>query len=193
MNANRHTRESLRNQVFVAITFSALRYDNNSKASLCVLEVKGVQGMKFTSIPSIRDYVRYQKAMREPLIPKREALQISQAPQSHSESLRAKLKSGQELTPDELEYLRNHDPDLYGKAVKAAQERKAYESSMRQSRTKSELNTLHNQTLARILKVYKHGDPEEAMMQVSAIQDAHRKFMQSDEYAALDTAPNDKA
>ena len=49
-----------------------------------------------------------------------------QDPDSASvEAIRAKLKVGKKLSPAELKYLREHDPELYAKAVRVALDQEA--------------------------------------------------------------------
>lgn len=130
--------------------------------------------------------VRLPQAMRESVVQQSVNLKSNNASKSDTESLRAKLKAGKELTPSELEYLKVHDPDLYSKAMTVTQEREAYKSSLRQCRTRNEAVKLHGQALTRVLHGIKNGDPDEAIMRANAIQDTHRQFLQSDEYASLD-------
>lgn len=139
-----------------------------------------------TNYPGRRDAVRLPNVMTKSVVPKTGALPSRTISQNNTETLRAKLKSGQKLTNAELEYLKSNDPDLYGKALKAQQDREAYESSLRRCRTKSEVNALHDQTLMNMLKRNHNSDSEETMMRASAMQDSHRTFVQSDEYASLD-------
>ncbi|MBO9610086.1 MAG: hypothetical protein J7639_29275 [Paenibacillaceae bacterium] len=146
--------------------------------------------MNITSNPMPRNYVRLPQTIEVPRTQPGAALPVNATPVSDADSLRAKLIAGQELTPAELEYLKQHAPDLYHKAVKVAQERESYKSSLSQSRTKNETIELHNQTLTRVLAEVKNSDADEIMMHVNAIQDTYRTFVHSKEYAKLEWEKN---
>jgi len=101
------------------------------------------------------------------------------------EAIRTKLRAGKKLSPAELDFLREHAPELYSKAVRVAQERDTYEQSLRRSRTKEEVTVKQNRKMAQVATYIKSCDPEEAEMLVNAIQDANRNYKRSDEYAKL--------
>lgn len=105
-----------------------------------------------------------------------------------TEAIRAKLRAGQTLTPAELNYLQKHDSELYGKALRADQDRQTYEHSLRQCRTKSDVHGLHMRKMTLLMSELKHADAEEATIRTSAIQNADIKFRQSRDYAKLPTA-----
>jgi hypothetical protein len=112
--------------------------------------------------------------------------QIGQDPEARTvEAIRSKLKAGKKLSPAELDFLREHSPELYAKAVRVAQERDAYEASLRASKSKAEVEAKQNRMLARVAGMMKHCDPEEREMLVNAVQDVNRSFRCSDEYKKL--------
>jgi hypothetical protein len=96
-------------------------------------------------------------------------------------SIRAKLKAGKKLSPAELDFLRENDPELYAKAVKVALERQAYESALRSCEDREEVENLRAQQLASAAK----SDPEEGEMRRNALSDVDRAFRRSQEYAKL--------
>lgn len=103
-----------------------------------------------------------------------------------TESIRAKLQAGPKLMPSELTYLQSHAPDLYSKAVRAEQERYAYESSLRQSQSKEEVRGLYTRKMLMLAGSLKRGDAEEAGIRMSAIREANMSFTQSGDHARLD-------
>ena len=112
---------------------------------------------------------------------------MAQDPESRTvEAIRTKLKSGKKLAPAELDFLREHSPELYAKAVRVAQERDAYEASLRASRSKAEAEAKQNRMLGRVVELVKRCDPEEAEMLVSAFHDVNRSYRRSDEYKKLE-------
>ena len=102
------------------------------------------------------------------------------------EAIRTKLKAGKKLAPAELDFLREHAPELYAKAVRVAQERDAYESSLRASKSVAEAELKQNRMLARVAGIAKHCDPEEAEMLVNAVRETNRSYRRSDEYRKLE-------
>ena len=111
---------------------------------------------------------------------------VGQDPEARTiEAIRSKLKSGKKLSPAELDFLRKRAPELYAKAVRVAQERDAYEASLRASRSKAEAEGKQNRMLARVANLIKHCDPEEAEMLVNAVKEVNLDYKRSDEYARL--------
>lgn len=109
-----------------------------------------------------------------------------QDPDSASvEAIRAKLKAGKKLSPAELKYLREHDPELYAKAVRVALDQEAYEKTLRRCEDREEAERVRSQKLARFANLAKRMDPEEAEMTANAISETDREFFRSVEYAAL--------
>jgi hypothetical protein len=102
------------------------------------------------------------------------------------EVLRMKLRAGKRLSPSELDFLRECAPDLYAKAIRVAQQRDAYEKSLRQSQSKAEADQKQNQQAALLAGTLKNCDPEEAEMLMSAIHDASRRYRNSDAYEKLE-------
>lgn len=138
--------------------------------------VGSIQSLWFQQVKKAS--AKYQKASPLP--------STGQDPESRTvEAIRTKLRTGKKLSPAELDFLREHAPDLYAKAVRVAQDRDAYEQSLRQSRTKEEVTQKQNRKMAQMASLLKNCDPEEAEMFVNAIQDVNRKYKHSDEYEKL--------
>lgn len=66
-------------------------------------------------------------------------------------SITHKMDSGENLSPAEMEYLREKYPDLYDKAMKLAQEKKAYEEALRRCETKDDVRALHMSKVAQTM------------------------------------------
>ena len=112
---------------------------------------------------------------------------MAQDPEARTvEAIRTKLRAGKKLAPAELDFLREHAPELYSKAVRVAGERDAYEASLRASRSTAEAEAKKNRMMARLAALTKRCDPEEAQMLVSAIHDVNRSYRRSDEYKKLE-------
>jgi len=101
------------------------------------------------------------------------------------EALRTKLRAGKKLSQAEMDFLKEHAPELYAKAVRVARQREDYERSLRQSQSKREADQKQKQQAILTAEQLKHCDPEEAEMLVNAIRDAERKYKNSDEYSRL--------
>lgn len=111
-----------------------------------------------------------------------------------------KLDMGEELSPEELDYLRQKNPTLYQKAVQAAAERRSYEQALKRCKTKEDVERLKlthlGQSLSRVQQV--SNNPAIPLSKklaiclaenakVKGIERVTRAFMQSGEYAALET------
>lgn len=139
--------------------------------------------MQFPTMQSIRQLSYIPTTTKEPSEPKIESVAHERAAPSKLENLREKLKSGKRLTEADMEYLKSHDPQLYSKSLTLDMERANYDNAVRQCRTKRDVNAFHTQTLMSISKLSQ--DPEDTLMRVSAVQDSHRSFVRSNEYASL--------
>lgn len=113
-------------------------------------------------------------------------------------AIAAKVQSGGELTAEEIEYLKEHDPQAYQDYVAAKQEKEAYERELKNCRTKEETDRLKMNKLGNFMAQAKsiasnpHIPKEKKveLMQklngrVSDLQKAHMKFVQSQAYENL--------
>jgi hypothetical protein len=135
-----------------------------------------IQSLWFQQVKKASE--KYQKASPLP--------NVERDPEARTvEAIRTKLLAGKKLSSVELDYLREHAPELYEKAIRVAQDRDAYETSLRQSKSQEEVDRKQNQKMIQMVNAMKHCDPEEAQMLMNAIQDANRKYKHSDEYSKL--------
>jgi len=101
------------------------------------------------------------------------------------ESIKNTLKLGKKLSTADMEYLKKHDPNLHSQVMTISMERKAYESALRQSRSKEAVNNYSMNHLMAIAGQLKGSTSEEQLMRANAIQEAHLEFIRSSQYAAL--------
>ncbi len=115
-------------------------------------------------------------------------------------AISSKLKSGNALTPEEIEYLQKNAPELYREYREIQAEKEAYEKQLKNCKTKEEVDTLKVNKMNSILSQAKSvvNNPnipkgkklelaEKFLMKVMGIQDIHMKFVKSGQYAKLPT------
>ena len=120
-----------------------------------------------------------------------------QAVGTRVEMITTKMKSGIELSGDDLEFLKANAPELYEKAVQIAQERKQYEEALARCKTKDDVQRLNTQRLSAYMnegQAIMHSNMTRAQkmekmeflgMRVNAIRNEHAKFVASPEYEKL--------
>lgn len=139
-----------------------------------------------------------QERMRDPTMAKGNTSSLRELQkQDRNKQLNAitvKLKSGQKLSGQEMEYLRRYSPALYEKAVKIRQERDQYRESLRKSRTKEDAEQKKAQKLQELstelqaaIDAKDTGKAEMIQMRMNAISNEHSEFVQSKAYAELPT------
>ena len=84
-----------------------------------------------------------------------------------------------------MDFLREHAPELYIKAVRVAMERDEYERALRRAKTREEVERLQHLQMANLTDRLRHLDPEEGEMLVNAIADVNREYQNSDEYKEI--------
>ena len=116
---------------------------------------------------------------------------------SEISSIDTKLKSGQELSDAELEYLKENCPDLYKEAMDIKHEREAYEAELRACKTKEEVERLRENKiqgyLSQINSIKGSSMPKAAKtsallkiaMRINAISNEHMQFISTNDYAEL--------
>lgn len=114
--------------------------------------------------------------------------------------VQAKLMSGKKLSAQEMDYLRENNPELYKKAKSIEMEREAYERELKQCRTKEDVERVKmahaTAALARVKDIesnpnipkgQKLGLIMEQLFKTKALGDVERKFMESGDYKRLPT------
>ena len=120
--------------------------------------------------------------------------------QNETADIYNKLKSGGTLTPDEISYLKEYDPEALSKYQEAQAEKKAYERQLKGCKTKEEVERLKLNRMGNFAAKAKSivNDPYipkskklELMNQlnneVCVIRDAHHEFTKSRAYQELPT------
>ena len=110
----------------------------------------------------------------------------------------SKLMSGAKLTPEDMETLRRHSPELYQKAVRIQREREAYKKALENSRSKEDVERLRMQKLneftteigairgnSNLSTEEKREQLEFLHMRMMAILDEHAAFTQTAKYQSL--------
>lgn len=111
-----------------------------------------------------------------------------------------KLRSGKKLTSEELEYLKNHDPQKYQKAREIEMERQAYEQDLKRCKTKEDVQRLKMTKVAASLstvnsvknnpnipKAQKLALIMQENQRMNAINEATDEFVKEGGYAKLPT------
>jgi len=118
-------------------------------------------------------------------------------------AIESKLMSGKKLSGVDLEYLKEHAPELYEKAIKIMRERAEYERELSRAKSKEDVDKIHQrkmqQFVAEARAVAKSSmsaaDKIDAMktiqMRMFAILDEHLDFMQSEDYQKLPDKSDD--
>lgn len=115
-------------------------------------------------------------------------------------SISNKLRSGQELTPEEVQYLQRNNPAMYKEYQEIKSEKEAYERELKNCRTKEDAERLKinkmNGYLAQaksvmnnpnIPKGQKKAIMEKILGKTMGIENVHMKFVNSARYASLPT------
>ncbi len=117
-----------------------------------------------------------------------------------SRQIDLKLNSGQKLTAEEMEYLRQHDPQTYQKVRTIEAEQKNYENELKKCKTKEEVERVKMMHTANSLNAVNSimnnpVIPEEKKLELvmnehrknQALQETTKEFIESGEYAKLPT------
>ncbi len=135
---------------------------------------------------------------------KKQADEIRQANKDGSSKLQAqidlKLKCGQSLTAEEMEYLRKNDPESYQHVKSMQAEQKQYEEELKRCKTKDEVERvkmLHTAGSLNAVNSIMHNPaiPEEKKFELvmrehhknAALQQSTKEFVESGKYAKLPT------
>ncbi|MCM1101555.1 MAG: hypothetical protein NC079_08085 [Clostridium sp.] len=119
--------------------------------------------------------------------------------------LDAKLKSGQELTAEEIEYLRRNDPQALKEYEEIRQQRKAYKEALRHCDSKEEVEQLKlskmGQFMAQAKKISnnpnipksaKKAALEKILKFIACVQDEHLAFEKTLQYQQLPEKEGDE-
>ncbi len=112
----------------------------------------------------------------------------------------AKLAAGEELTPEEIEYLRQNNPQALKDYEDTQKERESYKRALRNCRTKEEVERLKytkmGQFMAEAKKISSNACIPKGkkvallkriLQQATAVEDEHKEFLKTSRYASLPT------
>lgn len=168
-----------------SVKTSLSAYDQNSLFSAYNLEQLGV-GKQQEAEPT-----QYQQQLKQLGLPSTPEEMAKKQISMKVEQVKAKLKSGQELSSVDLEFLKEHAPDLYSKAVQIAKERQEYRENLNRCKTKDDVARVQATKAgslnaeAQAVKGNDIGAHEFIGMKLAAIIDEHTKFISTDEYKDL--------
>lgn len=106
--------------------------------------------------------------------------------QTYLAKIRAKLKSGQKLTGEEMRFLQAEDPVLYQQAARVQSMRESLEVSLKHSTSKQNAATIYSDAISMIPE----NDPMKEYI-VAAYDDAMKEFKKSDTYQSLPETEED--
>lgn len=135
---------------------------------------------------------------------KQQAEEIRKANQDGTTKMTAqielKLNSGQKLTAEEMEYLRDHDPQTYQRIKATEMEQKHYEQELKRCKTKEEVQRVkmaHAATSLNTVNEIKNNPniPESKKLELiwnehrknKALEQSTQEFVESGKYAKLPT------
>ena len=129
----------------------------------------------------------------------REQAEQMRKSQKHA-NIDAKLAAGEELTPEEIEYLRQNNPQALKDYEDTQRERESYKRALRNCRTKEEVERLKytkmGQFMAEAKKISSNACIPKGkkvallkriLQQVTAVEDEHKEFLKTSRYASLPT------
>lgn len=129
----------------------------------------------------------------------REQAEQMRKSQKHA-NIDAKLAAGDKLTPEEIEYLRQNNPQALRDYEETQRERESYKRALRNCRTKEEVEQLKytkmGQFMAEAKKISSNAcipkDKKVALLkkilqQATAVEDEHKEFLKTSRYASLPT------
>ena len=129
----------------------------------------------------------------------REQAEQMRKSQKHA-NIDAKLAAGEELTPEEIEYLRQNNPQALKDYEDTQKERESYKRALRNCRTKEEVERLKytkmGQFMAEAKKISSNACIPKGkkvallkriLQQATAVEDEHKEFLKTSRYVSLPT------
>lgn len=129
----------------------------------------------------------------------REQAEQMRKSQKHA-NIDAKLAAGEELTPEEIEYLRQNNPQALKDYEDTQRERENYKRALRNCRTKEDVERLKytkmGQFMAEAKKISSNACIPKGkkvallkriLQQATAVEDEHKEFLKTSRYASLPT------
>lgn len=108
--------------------------------------------------------------------------------QDYEKRILKKLQRGKNLSADELNYLRIHNPELYRSAMRVRNAKQQLKEQLKHCKSKQEVNDLISRSLARI----SDKDPDKEYL-MAGLQEVAEKFRKSFQYSRLPQTNDKKA
>lgn len=108
--------------------------------------------------------------------------------QDYEKRILKKLQRGKNLSADELNYLRIHNPELYRSAMRVRNAKQQLKEQLKHCKSKQEVNDLISRSFARI----SDKDPDKEYL-MAGLQEVAEKFRKSFQYARLPQTNDKKA
>lgn len=106
--------------------------------------------------------------------------QRGETKEAYASRVYAKARSGQRLTPDEMNFLARTNPELYRKVLRAQMMRRELENRLKNCRSKKEAQ----EVFAAAVESISEKDPDRDMI-IQALNQAFREFKESGAYQEL--------
>lgn len=100
--------------------------------------------------------------------------------QDYEKKIRAKLQRGANLSAEELNYLRIHNPELYRSAMRVKTAKQQLKEQLRHCKSKQEANALIGRAISRI----SDKDPDKTYL-TAGLREVAEEFKKSFQYARL--------
>lgn len=102
-------------------------------------------------------------------------------------SIKTKMQSGQKLSSDDMDYLREKDPATYDEVIKMERERKEFQKELGRCKTKDAARMLHLGKVTEALTAAKSGSvsAEVALAKLARMTEAYQKFTESAHYSKM--------
>lgn len=104
--------------------------------------------------------------------------------QDYEKKIRAKLQRGANLSVEELNYLRIHNPELYRSAMRVKTAKQQLKEQLRHCKSKQEANTLIVRAISRISDKDPDKDPDKTYL-TAGLRKVAEEFKKSFRYARL--------
>lgn len=174
----------------IAMIGSVSQYAKSMKMTMDWKQKKSSGDYTKKADEKVSEWDRYRQQMED----------IRKAAAEDKSSIYMKLSSGKKLTAEEMDYLREHDPEAYKTAKEIEAEQKRYEEQLKRCRTKEEAERLrmtylsHKAAMAKevannpnIPKGQKMAILLKENAKMKAVREADEEFKRSSRYAALPT------
>ncbi len=144
------------------------------------------------NIKSNHGFTNTRSSLKAVLDQHREALRVSRAEDEESEKRKSekisqKLNAGKKLTASEMDFLRRTNPEMYMKALRIQMKREMVENSLKNSKSKQEVDEVAGLQLGMI----NGKDPDREAL-INAVNEVVKEFKKTDKYKSLPQESEEK-